>query len=108
MIRMSCFFSSASGASAGTGSVVATGGSSTAVISTLLLLPEHEPVDATVRAALDERVAGRLRPGVEVLDGARIGREDFEKLPRHERLHRLRGAHDRQRARETLRVHVLG
>src|SRR5512141_778816 len=98
MIRTSRGLTSSSGAAAGSGIVVGRTGASATVIGRSLLLAEDEAEHAAVHGLLDKEVAGRLRPGLEVLDGAGVRGHDLEGLAGREALDRLRGLDDRHRA----------
>src|SRR6266536_1806925 len=80
------------------------GCSSVAMLISRLLLLEEEAVDTALLGVLHQRVAGRLRPGLEVGHRARVGREDLDQLARRQLLHGNRRLGDRDRTAEPLQV----
>src|SRR5690349_2430504 len=73
--------------------------SSVGVVMVIASLPAQDEAEhAAVRGLLDELVAGRARPGREVLDRSGIGGEDLDPCAGRHRLDGLGGLHDRHGA----------
>src|ERR1700694_1010459 len=95
----SAFFSERCSANASSG-----GFSTVATLISELLLLEDEMEHAGFLTCLDERVAGRPRPGLEVGDGTGVGGEDFNQLAGGQLLHRLGCLDDRHGTRHPFQI----
>src|ERR1035437_7751665 len=69
-----------------------------------LLVSEHEAELADVSVLLDEGVTGRPGPGFEILDRARVGRDDLDQLARLDAFDRLRRFENGHGARQAAGV----
>src|SRR6187402_2007336 len=69
---------------------------------------DDEAVHRAIRGLFDQLVAGRAAPRRDVLDGARIRREQLDGGPGRQALDGLSGLDDGHRARQAARIHRLG